>query len=304
MDAVDRAWRGALDRGDWPGHTGLRVLGYSGTVRWVDPGWQQPASRRLELISVPHDRVAAGESFSLVTAEPGTEFPYALFVGEKRLISARDRLTVLDYLVWYVQGDATRADTGHVIVHAGAVVAPDGGAVLLPAASGSGKSTLVIGLLARGYRLLSDEYALIAVDGSVTAFPRALGVKPGSYAVVAGLTRAVPPDDPDDELWHLRPEDFGSCFSVDAHTVVAVVAPKYLPGSALVAEPMTGARVVERLAGNLVNRSAHGGAALQPLARVARGSVGAFLSYGSLPAAVEWIVAATAPGTAPLAVRA
>jgi hypothetical protein len=157
---------------------------------------------------------------------------------------------------------------------------------------------LVIGLLARGFRLLSDEYALVAADGSVTAFPRALAVKPGSYAVVAPLTRTAPPAD--GTQWHLRPQDLGSCFAAGAHRVAAVVAPTYSSDVSLLATPMGAARVVECLGVNIVNRAAHADGGLRPLARAARGALGASLTYGSLHAAVDWVLAATATDPARL----
>lgn len=48
----------------------------------------------------------------------------------------------------------------HLILHA-AVVEKNGHALIFPAAPGSGKSTLSAGLTARGWRLLSDEMAII-----------------------------------------------------------------------------------------------------------------------------------------------
>ena len=51
---------------------------------------------------------------------------------------------------------------GVATLHASAVVRPDGGAVLL---FGFGKSALVAALLARGYRLLADDFTAVAEHG-------------------------------------------------------------------------------------------------------------------------------------------
>lgn len=64
-----------------------------------------------------------------------------------------------------------------LILHA-AVVARDGRALILPAPPGSGKSTLCAGLVQQGWRLLSDELALIhRDDGAVVPLPRPVSLK-------------------------------------------------------------------------------------------------------------------------------
>lgn len=63
-----------------------------------------------------------------------------------------------------------------LVIHA-AVVERHGRALIFPGAPGSGKSTLCAALLSRGWRLLSDEMALISrQNGEVTPFFRVLSV--------------------------------------------------------------------------------------------------------------------------------
>jgi len=64
----------------------------------------------------------------------------------------------------------------YLVIHA-AVVEKDGHAMILPAPPGSGKSTLCAGLVARGWRLLSDELTLI---DPATVTDRRNGANPGS----------------------------------------------------------------------------------------------------------------------------
>jgi len=72
----------------------------------------------------------------------------------------------------------------YLVVHA-AVVAKDDRAMIMPAPPGSGKSTLCAGLVARGWRLLSDELTLISVDdGQITPLPRPVSLKNDSIAVM------------------------------------------------------------------------------------------------------------------------
>ena len=78
------------------------------------------------------------------------------------------------------------ATTAHqyLIIHA-AVVERNGLALLLPAPPGSGKSTLCAGLAFRGWRLLTDELALIRPDtGDVVALARPVSLKNESIEVM------------------------------------------------------------------------------------------------------------------------
>lgn len=75
----------------------------------------------------------------------------------------------------------------YLLLHA-AVLERDGVAIVLPGNSGSGKSTLSAGLLARGWRLLSDELAMIRPqDGALQAYPRPLSLKNASIELVSKL---------------------------------------------------------------------------------------------------------------------
>jgi len=72
----------------------------------------------------------------------------------------------------------------YLIIHA-AVLEKHGHAVILPAPPGSGKSTLCAALSQRGWRLLSDELALIRVaDGCVIPLPRPISLKNASIDIM------------------------------------------------------------------------------------------------------------------------
>lgn len=74
----------------------------------------------------------------------------------------------------------------YLILHA-AVIERDGCAVIMPAPPGSGKSTLCAGLVSRGWRLLSDELALISLtDGSVVPLCRPISLKNQSIEIMRG----------------------------------------------------------------------------------------------------------------------
>ena len=72
----------------------------------------------------------------------------------------------------------------YLLLHS-AVIEREGFAVILPAPPGSGKSTLCAGLIHRGWRLLSDELALISLsDASLTPLGRPVSLKNQSVGIV------------------------------------------------------------------------------------------------------------------------
>lgn len=74
-----------------------------------------------------------------------------------------------------------------LLIHA-AVVERQGFAVILPAPPGSGKSTLCAALVLRGWRLLSDEIALIPFDGGgLRALGRAISLKNESINIISAF---------------------------------------------------------------------------------------------------------------------
>jgi HprK-related kinase A len=75
----------------------------------------------------------------------------------------------------------------YLLLHA-ASVERDGKVLILTGESGSGKSTLSAVLMARGWRLLGDEFALIdPVTGEVHPFPRPISLKNAGVDAVAAL---------------------------------------------------------------------------------------------------------------------
>lgn len=77
-------------------------------------------------------------------------------------------------------------------IHA-AVLEKDGMAVIMPGSPGAGKSTLCAGLMLKGWRLLSDELALVSFDAeTVTPTYRPVSLKNESIDVISGFdTEAV-----------------------------------------------------------------------------------------------------------------
>ena len=90
-------------------------------------------------------------------------------------------------LNWCVGNHAHR----WVAVHA-AVLERNGRTLILSGGSGAGKSTLCAALVLRGWRLFSDEFALIDPDiGRLTALPRPIALKNASIEIIRARGRDV-----------------------------------------------------------------------------------------------------------------
>ncbi|WP_066662495.1 MULTISPECIES: HprK-related kinase A [unclassified Sphingomonas] len=127
----------------------------------------------------------------------------------------------------------------YLLLHASAVE-KDGRALLMTGESGAGKSTLAALLMARGWRLMGDEFALLdPVTGMLHGFPRLISLKNEAIGVMeAALPNArwgpLLKGTPKGDIRHLVP---------DARAIAAMDAPVR---PALILFPAFGHAVAER----------------------------------------------------------
>lgn len=167
-------------------------------------------------------------------------------------------------------------------------------AVLMPAHSGSGKSTLCAALAFQGWRLLSDELALVdPSDGVLWPLPRPISLKNASIDVI----RAREPmavhgpvvrethkgsvchfQPPAPSVWqeHLRPRPRW------------VVFPRWEADAALQATPLSRGQGFMRLREQAFNFAELGTRAFETLANVAEGCDFFELHYSRLDEALPW----------------
>lgn len=167
---------------------------------------------------------------------------------------------------------ATRTLT-HLILHA-AVVAKDGRAVIVPGQSGQGKSTLCAALVARGWRHVSDEFALLdPASLAITAHPRPISLKNQSLAVVAAWApdlRLSPAYDgtPKGTIGYVRPSRAAIETAPEPVTPVAVVFPHYDRSAAPALQPMGKAAAFIALTACSVNYRELGRAGFEAIGRL------------------------------------
>ncbi|MHC4235066.1 MAG: hypothetical protein ACYSUQ_08105 [Planctomycetota bacterium] len=212
---------------------------------------------------------------------------YVIWADGESLGKDRRCEEVLPYLDWGINWRviATRAD--YLQLHA-AVMVRAGCGVLFAAGSGAGKSTLAAGLLARGWRYLSDEIALIDTDTlRVHAFPKALCIKSGAFQVVQDLN--LP-------LWrrrHYVKAVKGQVGYVNPHAVNPesvggsapirfVIFPRYVPGTEPRVFAVPRAEAAFKLSGHVLNRDAFGHKLVAALGDVVRHSACFRLESGPL----------------------
>lgn len=190
-------------------------------------------------------------------------------------------------LNWVIANHAHR----FAIVHA-AAVEKNGRGFIFPGAPGSGKSTLCAALVCRGWRLLSDEMAMISLDdGLLWPIPRPISLKNASIEIIREFGTSVilgdiVADTAKGNVAHMRPPQT----SVDAvHTPVnpyAIVFPTYRAGVITAFEQMSKAQTLIRLAENCFNYPVLGNAGFNALANAVDQSRCHTLVYSDLNDAI------------------
>lgn len=164
----------------------------------------------------------------------------------------------------------------YLIVHA-AAIARNGDAVLLPAPPGSGKSTLCAALVHRGWRLLSDELALIDLDTlEVIPLARPVNLKNQSIDIIGGYAEsAVFAPLAEDTLKGTIGLMKAPADSVARMTEPAqprwIVFPKYKAGAATHLASRSKARTALEVGQNAFNYSIHGARGFDTLTRLVDG---------------------------------
>ena len=196
-------------------------------------------------------------------------------------------------LEWGLNWCVTTHCHQYLMIHS-AVLARADRALLLPAPPGSGKSTLCAALVARGWRLLSDELALVTLDGrGVVPIPRPISLKNRSIETIArfwpdAAIGEVVPDTLKGSVAHVRPPADSVRRAGDQPAPAWVVLPRYTEGASTGIAQLSKCEAFMRLVDSAFNYSVHGRAGFEALgALVDASDCYAFTYGGALDEAID-----------------
>lgn len=203
-------------------------------------------------------------------------------------------------LEWGLNWAVANRAHSFLMIHA-AVVEKDGLVAILPAPPGSGKSTLCAALVHRGWRLLSDELALIRpADGMVLPMARPISLKNASIDVIrryvpeALFSRAVR-DTIKGTVAHLKAPADSVARALEPARPAWIIYPKYQAGSATKLTPMARGSSFMALADNAFNYSLLGQTGFRTLAKVIDSTDSYSFVYSELDEAIAAFAQLTPP---------
>ena len=179
----------------------------------------------------------------------------------------------------------------YLVLHS-AVVEKNGKGVMLAAMSGSGKSTLAAELVMQGWRLFSDELALI--DGpelQLVPFPRPVSLKNESIGLIkqrhpAAVMGPLAHDTQKGTVGHLRVPDASVDRSAERVRPALIVFPKWTSGAALRVDAVGAGQAAMRLIDQSFNYAILGLLGFERLADLTQAAEAWEIEYDSLDAVV------------------
>jgi energy-coupling factor transporter ATP-binding protein EcfA2 len=230
-------------------------------------------------------------AYSLLDLGEESDDRYRLRFSGGDLIRSSRAEDALLHLLWHINAEAFRRTGDFLLIHAGAVVAPEtGDAILLPGGTGSGKTTLVAALISEGFDYLSDEAAAIdPVSNLVYPFPRALAFKQGSWEVVASIWKGVETIQLDGGIGnqrHVLPEDLRAACRAQPSPVRTIVSVKYESSSPTEIVRVSRAAAAVKLAEGALNLRTYRERGIELIGRVVRDAECYQLRSGDLREAV------------------
>jgi len=225
------------------------------------------------------------------------------FIDGRRAFDPFKRRHALPMFEWGVNWCVFVRPSRHLLLHS-AVVERSGFGMLLSGRPGAGKSTLTAGLLFRGWRLLSDEVAVVpAGTRDLLPLPRPVGLKGASIDIVRGLSpdAAVGPaveGTRKGTVAHLRPPTDSVRRMHETATPRWIVFPNFQAGVTAELRQVSRAEALQRLGHEAFNYSVLGSVGFETLASVVENCHCLSLRFGSLDDAIAAVEEITnEPGT-------
>jgi HprK-related kinase A len=174
----------------------------------------------------------------------------------------------------------------YLILHS-AVMEWRGKGVLLSAVSGSGKSTLSAELSLQGWRLLSDELALIDASLHLIPLARPISLKNSSIEVIrsrhpSAVMSSLARDTHKGTVGHLKALSTSVEDNLVPATPKLIIFPKWTAGSSLRVEPVGAGQAAMRLIDQAFNYSVLGEVGFRRLVALTRSTEAWEIEYSSL----------------------
>ena len=198
----------------------------------------------------------------------------------------------LPMLEWGMNWCITGHCHQHLILHA-AVLERGGRALVMPAPSSSGKSTLCAALLFRGWRLLSDELAVIEPEtGMLIPLPRPVSLKNASIEVIQRFAGdavrfgSIVRDTSKGRVGHFAPP-LDAVQRADEKALPGwIVFPRYRADAPADLAPLPRGQTLMRLIENAFNYNVHRHTGFEALANLVQASACHTFDYSDLNEAV------------------
>ncbi|MBD1390524.1 HprK-related kinase A [Neiella sp. HB171785] len=190
-------------------------------------------------------------------------------------------------LEWGMNYTIAANEMQHVIVHS-AVLAKEDKAVLFPAPPGSGKSTLTCYLANNGWRLLSDEMALVVPNSNtVVPYVRPICLKNQSISLAKnwfndGAFSSIAPATHKGDVIHLSPPQASWDARHQPAQIAAIVFPQYRPDIALDIYALDKQQSFMQLAENAFNYGVVGSVGFDTITQLVEKSACFEVHYNSL----------------------
>ena len=198
------------------------------------------------------------------------------------------------FFEWGLNWCMTKSANQHLLLHA-AVVERDGCALILPGQPGSGKSTLCAAMVYAGWRLLSDEIAMLDPHSlALTALPRPISLKNESIELMRrylpdAVIGTAAEDTNKGTVAHLQAPVDSVQRADDQATPTWLVFPRYSAEATLSRKPRTRGRAAMNLVRHSFNYGLLGMDGFAAVTRLVECCPAYDLDYSSIDQALQGI---------------